>query len=50
MVLELGRIPVGDIEWGPRTTLEGGVLQVNREALVTSAWGGDSRITSIERK
>jgi len=48
MVLELGRIPVGDIEWGPRTTLEGGVLQVNREALVTSAWGGDSRITSIE--
>jgi glycine reductase complex component B subunit alpha and beta len=47
MLLELGRIPVEAIEWGPRTFLDGGVLSINREELIEKAAAGDDRITSI---
>jgi glycine reductase complex component B subunit alpha and beta len=48
MVLELGRIPVEDIEWGPGTALEGKALQINRKELIERTGGNDPRITSIE--
>jgi glycine reductase complex component B subunit alpha and beta len=48
MVLDLGHIPVEDVEWGPKTLLDGSILQLNREDLVASAWGNDPRIASIE--
>ena len=48
MALELGRIPVEDVEWGRRTLMEGKVLRINREELIEKAGGGDPRITSID--
>ncbi len=47
MALQLGRIRVEDVEWGPGTSLAGTVLRVNREALIEAARGRDSRITEI---
>jgi hypothetical protein len=34
MALELGRIPVEDVEWAPRTAIDGMVFQINREELI----------------
>jgi len=48
MVLELGRIPIEEIEWGRKTFIEGKVLHIDREELVGKGWGNDPRITSIE--
>ena len=48
MALELGRIPIEEINWGPGTHIEGKVLHINRDELVEKTWGGDTRITSIE--
>lgn len=47
MVLELGRIPIEDIDWGRRTSVEGRTLQINRQELIETIRGADSRITSI---
>ena len=48
MVLELGRIPIEEIEWGQRTFIEGKVLHIDREELIGKASGNDHRITAIE--
>jgi glycine reductase complex component B subunit alpha and beta len=48
MSLELGRIPVEDVEWGPRTAMDGKVLRINREELLARTLGSDPRISSIE--
>jgi glycine reductase complex component B subunit alpha and beta len=48
MALELGRIPIEDVDWGRRTSLEARVLQINREELIERAAGNDPRITSIQ--
>jgi glycine reductase complex component B subunit alpha and beta len=48
MFLELGRIPVEAIEWGPKTSLEGSVLRIDRQELIEKARADDGRITSIE--
>jgi glycine reductase complex component B subunit alpha and beta len=47
MVLELGRIPIEDIEWGRRTSVEGRTLQINRLELVQTIRESDSRIASV---
>lgn len=47
MALELGQIPVNDIEWGKRTFLEDNVLRIQREELIEKARGDDSRIASV---
>lgn len=47
MVLELGRIPIEDIDWGRETSVEGRTLQINRQELIEKIRGSDSRITSI---
>ncbi len=47
MVLELGRIPIEDIEWGRQTSVEGKTLQINQQELIEKIRGSDSRITSI---
>jgi glycine reductase len=47
MFLELGQIPIEDIEWGKKTFLEDSVLRIQREELIEKAAGGDSRIASI---
>lgn len=43
MVLELGHIPIEEIEWGRKTALEGTVLRVHREGLIEKTSGGDPR-------
>jgi glycine reductase len=48
MVLELGRIPIEQVEWGPKTVIEGKVLHINRKELIQKTRGDDPRITSIE--
>lgn len=48
MLLELGRIPIEEIEWGPKTVIVGKVLHINRKELIQKTHGDDSRITSIE--
>ena len=48
MVLELGRIPIEQAEWGPKTVIEGKVLHINRKELIQKTRGDDPRITSIE--
>ncbi len=47
MALQLNRIRVEDVEWGPETSLAGTVLRVNRDALIEAARGRDSRITRV---
>ena len=48
MFLELGRIPIEEIEWGQKTFIEGKVLHINREELLERTRQRDSRITAIE--
>jgi glycine reductase complex component B subunit alpha and beta len=48
MTLELGHIPIEDVEWSRRSFLDGRVLQVNREELIEAVGGNDPRITSIQ--
>jgi hypothetical protein len=48
MFLELGRIPVEAIEWGPKTPLEGSVLRIKRQDLIEKARADDGRITSMK--
>jgi glycine reductase len=48
MVLELGRIPIEQVEWSPKTVIEGKVLHINRKELIQKTRGDDPRITSIE--
>ena len=40
MALELGNIPIEEIEWGRKTALEGTVLRVHREGLIEKTRGG----------
>jgi sarcosine reductase len=48
MLLELGRIPVEAIEWGPETLFDGGVLYINRPELIQRTADDDGRISFIE--
>jgi sarcosine reductase len=48
MFLELGRIPIEEIEWGRKTSIEGKVLRINRKELIEKARGGDPRITAVQ--
>jgi glycine reductase len=45
--LELGKIHIKDIQFGPATTVESGVLYVNKEELLKEV-GGDERLQSID--
>ncbi len=45
-VLELGYIPIEEIEWGPKTFVQDAVLCVHREELIEKARGDDPRIAS----
>ena len=47
MRLELGSIFIKDVQFGPETKVENGVLTVNQEALIQAA-GDDARIQSVE--
>jgi glycine reductase complex component B subunit alpha and beta len=47
MSLELGRIPIEAIEWGPMTVVEGRILRINEQELIEKARGNDGRITSM---
>ncbi len=47
-VLELGRIPIQDVDWGRKTVVEGRVLQIHREGFIEEIRGHDSRITGVE--
>lgn len=47
MLLELGIIPVEEIAWGRKTTIDGNVLQINREELSEKTRGDDFRIASV---
>ena len=46
MRLELGKIFIKDVQFGPETKVEGGVLYVNKEELLKEV-GGDERLRSI---
>lgn len=46
MRLELGRINIKDVQFGPQTKVESGVLYVNLEELLKEV-GGDERLKSI---
>ncbi|MBL4935353.1 glycine/sarcosine/betaine reductase component B subunit [Clostridium sp. YIM B02515] len=46
MRLELGKIYIKDIQFGPETKVESGVLYVNKEELLKEV-GGDERLKSI---
>lgn len=46
MRLEVGKIFIKDIQFGPQTKVENGVLYVNKEELL-NAVGGDERLQSI---
>ena len=48
MVLELGYIPIEEIEWGRKTFFEDKVLHIHREGLIEKARGDDSRIASVK--
>ena len=48
MTLELCRIPIEEIRWGPATHIEEKVLHIHREELIEKTWGGDSRISSMD--
>jgi glycine reductase complex component B subunit alpha and beta len=45
--LELGKIHIKDIQFGPATKVESGVLYVNKEELLKEV-GGDERLQSID--
>jgi glycine reductase len=45
--LELGKIYIKDIQFGPQTKVESGVLYVNKEELLKEV-GGDERLQSID--
>lgn len=45
--LELGRIYIKDVQFGPETKVEGGVLFINKEELLKEV-GGDDRLKSID--
>lgn len=47
MRLELGKIYIKDIQFGPQTKVENGVLYVNKEELLKEV-GGDERLQSID--
>lgn len=47
MRLELGKIYIKDIQFGPETKVESGVLYVNKEELLKEV-GGDERLKSID--
>ena len=47
MRLELGKIFIKDIQFGPETKVENGVLYVNQEELLNEV-GGDERLASID--
>lgn len=47
MRLELGKIYIKDIQFGPATKVENGVLYVNKEELLKEV-GGDERLKSID--
>lgn len=48
MYLELGRVPIESIEWGPKTLIERRILIINKQELIEKAVAGDSRITSMQ--
>ena len=48
MALELGRIPIQQIHWGRKTSLEEKALHIDREELIEKATGNDPHITSIK--
>ena len=45
--LELGNIFIKDVQFGPETKVENGVLYVNKEELLKEV-GGDERLASID--
>ncbi|MDY0186640.1 MAG: glycine/sarcosine/betaine reductase component B subunit [Syntrophus sp. (in: bacteria)] len=47
MLLELGIIPVEEIDWGRKTAIDGKALQIHREKLIEETRGNDSRIASV---
>ena len=47
MRLELGNIFIKDIQFGPETKVENGVLYVNKQELLNEV-GGDERLASID--
>jgi len=47
VLLELGIIPVEEIAWGRKTTIDDNVLQINREELSEKTRGDDFRIASV---
>lgn len=48
MYLELGRVPIESIEWGPKTLIERRILIINKQELIEKAVAGDSRIASMQ--
>ena len=44
--LEIGKIFIKDIQFGPETKVEGGVLYVNQEELLKEV-GGDERLRTL---
>lgn len=48
MVLELGSVPIEEIEWGRKTDLDGAVLRVHCEELIERARANDPRIVSVK--
>ncbi|SEF50271.1 glycine reductase [Caloramator fervidus] len=47
MRLELGKIYIKDVQFGPQTKVENGVLYINKEELLKEV-GGDERLKSID--
>lgn len=47
MKLELGKIFIKDVQFGPETKVENGILYVNKQELLDEI-GGDERVASIE--
>ena len=47
MRLELGNIFIKDVQFGPETKVENGVLYVNKQELLNEV-GGDERLASID--
>jgi glycine reductase complex component B subunit alpha and beta len=48
MILELGQIPIEEIEWGRKTSVEGKVLQIHLAELIEKTRGDDSRLASVK--
>ncbi|KRQ88023.1 Glycine reductase complex component B subunits alpha and beta [Caloramator mitchellensis] len=47
MRLELGKIFINDVQFGPETKVENGILYINKEELLKEV-GGDERLKSID--